>query len=129
MPSPRVVTALTHAQRAERRESIAEKVRQGLSPAAVAREFGVSLGTVYLACRTHGVKPRPRDPLKDGRSKVPVRQRTLAVLAQLAQTSRTLSEIATMHDLSVERVRQLMLYAHEAGFKFPHRKNKGVNHA
>ncbi len=42
---------MTRAERRERREQMAEKIRSGMDAVAVAKLFGVTTSTVYAACR------------------------------------------------------------------------------
>lgn len=54
--------ALTHADRAYRREKIARRYAAGIHPADVAAEFGVSRSFVNQAAQQHGVSRSPGVP-------------------------------------------------------------------
>lgn len=102
----------THRQRADRREAIAEAVRAGDAPREVALEFGVSMGTVYHACQAGGVA-LTRRPVQRR-----VTVRTLAVLAELQNTTDRGSAIAERHGVSRQWVCELQQRAQAAGLRF-----------
>ena len=61
---------MTGVQRAKRRKRIAELIAGGEEPAALARRYGLTIGTIYHACIEHDVPVRRpgTDKAKGGRS-------------------------------------------------------------
>lgn len=100
---------MTHNECRERRSRIAQAVADGHSVNAVARQFRVSLTTVYGACSEHGVVARrpKHDPTR------PPRLSPFVILARLMAegTGAGYAEVARGLGISRQRVCQV---AHEA---------------
>lgn len=105
---------LSHYDRAARRAEIAESVRaalknsDGSDPHLMSRQaarYGVTLTTVYAACREHGVAlERAGGPT-----------RTLSIVADLERTDDSFVAVAARHKVSAQWVRQLFRDCLEAG--------------
>lgn len=55
---------MTHQTRLKRRQLMAQALRDGETAMDVAEMFGVSIGTVYIAAREHGVAVTRRPTFK-----------------------------------------------------------------
>lgn len=109
--------------RTERRIAIADAIRGGQEPEAVASALGVCLQTIRIACRVYGVRLPP---------KLNVRRcsdRTFAILAKLINTDTKHSAIAFEHGVSPSRVAQVSRMAREVGIRLwsDHRGTETTN--
>ncbi len=102
------IKPLTHAERAERRERIAEAVRNGADPLQMAIDEKVSWSTVSDACRAAGIETCDRTP------GLPTIRRAFKIV-QLRNRGVTLERIGESVELTAERVRQIETMAIEAG--------------
>lgn len=102
---------LTHAERAERRRSIAEAVEAGASLQAAARQYRVCIVTVRDACRQHGVR-LPSVTRAHRRT-----ARSMDVLAALINTEETLAQIAARFGMHASHVQQIARDARKAGIR------------
>ncbi len=125
MKHPKPVKRLTHAERADRRERIAEAVRQGADPGQVANEEKVSWNTVYDACRAAGVQTYHRTrtqkslpPLTREFHAVSIR-RAFDILALLRRNDKTSRKIALSVGVKFQWVSQIEQMALEAGLLSP----------
>lgn len=57
-----------HQKRSVTKQQIEATVGRGMSTAAAALRLGVSVWTVWRACRDHGIKPPPRHARVKGRA-------------------------------------------------------------
>lgn len=110
------VPQLTHAQRRERRERMAERVRNGEAPNDVADSEKVSLKTVQKACQVARVnylttpayvRPAPSQ---------------LKILGLLFDRSLSVDQIVEITGLSKHRIQQVRCEAVKAGIPVPSRK-------
>lgn len=97
---------LTHEERRLRRKAIAAAVRAGDALPEVCQRFDVSLATVAASLKETGT-PAPR-----GRGKV---FSSYYAIAQLLNTDRSLTEIAGLLKVSVQRVSEIYRACRKAG--------------
>jgi hypothetical protein len=116
-PTPR----LSHKERAERRERIAQEVRDGATAGETTIKHGVQMTTVVNACRSYGVNIPRRPPTGE----IPVASRTFEIVAALQNTNRSQRGIAADFGVSPARVGQIYKATIDAGIKFPNRPDYG----
>lgn len=105
---------MTHNERWIRRRNIADHIKStNCTVDEAAQLFGVSIAIVHGACREHGVT-RPS-------SRTDNHVETLAIVADMFDASRTLSEIAKARNVSRQRVSRLFVDAVKAGIPIPRR--------
>jgi len=116
---------MTHAERAERRERIAEAVRNGADPWQVCRDESVSWTTVYDACRAGGRlgkrvrKPLPPLPPLTREFNAVTVKRTCDIIALLQQGGKSLRAIGLVVGVRCQWVSQIETMALEAGLLAP----------
>lgn len=108
---------MTHDERREQRRVIAEYVRargsDGSALVAACRKFGASATKVRVACAEFEVPLAGRDRSLE---------RTLRIVADLADATDTYDAISRRHGVSRQRVSEVYRAARAAGLPVPVRK-------
>lgn len=91
---------MTHLQRANRRQRIAQAVRRGATIAEASQEFCVSFRTVQQSCRENGVEYPKAPPIPTSMTKVGI----FPILARLCNSSTRLHLIARELGVTAQRV-------------------------
>jgi DNA-binding CsgD family transcriptional regulator len=88
-----------------RRRQIAEAVRAGKPPGEIARQFGVSLTTVRMACTENGV-PMPRIVAERPKKIPPVGRlrRAMRILAELLAGEKSYEQIGARHGVTRQAI-------------------------
>lgn len=103
---------MTHQQRRQRRQQIADFIGKGASVADACERFEVGLSTVDYACKEHGVLLK-RKALK---------HTAYAILADLMAMDGTVKDVAERHGVTWQSVYQMMKKARAAGINVKARR-------
>ena len=87
---------MDHKARAQRRKEIAEFIQKTNDIHKAATEFGVSVNTVYMACKENGIAPRKHQ-----------RIRQLEIVASLMKDGARQIDIAEQHGVSKQYINQV----------------------
>jgi len=104
---------MTHEERRKRREDIRRSAMSGKALSEISAEFGLDYDYVKKVCR--GIKTRHETHPKAATS--------FEILADLLNTSQSLSEVARKFQVSRQRVHQIYKEACKAGIKVPQRNS------
>lgn len=98
---------MTHEERKQRREQIAEAIKAGKSNEEIVKLFGVSASMISLVRREHGL------PLVEVRR--PEYEKTYNLMAALLASDKTLLQLGEEFGVTRERVRQIKERMADAG--------------
>ena len=110
-------TRLTQPERAARRARLAAEVAAGKSKQEVASEYGVALSLVRTACEEAGVRRESHNTVWPS---------TFQVIAALANTDATLTDLAREFRVTKQRISQIYLRCLDAGIPVRVRSHGGA---